>query len=157
MHADRDRDTMPHEKEDAEVSAPNIADQPVPPASAEPSSDVCRAEELVDSPNPSAAHLEDDITAVTHEIGTEPTPAIHPPFFHPFSIHVLALLMSSSVFGTLARLGIHSLASYTGQSIFPLAWVQAVGCGIMGFALSLRDPITLLYAIMLDFALSCVD
>lgn len=50
--------------------------------------------------------------------------------------------MSSSVFGTLARLGIHALASYPEQSIFPLAWVQAVGCLIMGFALAMREPIT---------------
>ncbi|KAF8591604.1 hypothetical protein K439DRAFT_1326892 [Ramaria rubella] len=72
---------------------------------------------------------------------TVPTPVA----FHPFSIHVLSLLMSFSVFGTLARLGIHALATYQGDSIFPLAWVQAVGCAIMGFALALRQPITLFY------------
>ncbi|KIJ56885.1 hypothetical protein M422DRAFT_149885 [Sphaerobolus stellatus SS14] len=50
--------------------------------------------------------------------------------------------MPFSVFGALARLGIHALVSYPEQSIFPLAWVQAVGCLVMGFALALREPIT---------------
>ena len=152
----------PDEKQNAEcASSPNswlqaslftfhVSDRPGPPASSGPSSDVCRAEELVDDPNPSEVHLEDANISVIPSTGpsphiSEPPPAIPAPF-RPFSIHVLSLLMSSSVLGTLARLGIHALASYPGQSIFPLAWVQAVGCGIMGFTLAMREPITHLYA-----------
>ncbi|KAF8335060.1 CrcB-like protein-domain-containing protein [Cantharellus anzutake] len=44
--------------------------------------------------------------------------------------------------GTLARLGLDALTSYEGQSVFPLAWVQATGCLVMGFAVGLREPIT---------------
>ncbi|KAF8341444.1 uncharacterized protein EI90DRAFT_3143730 [Cantharellus anzutake] len=36
------------------------------------------------------------------------------------------------MFGTLARLGLDALTSYEGQSVFPLAWVQATGCLVMG-------------------------
>ncbi|KAF8529179.1 CrcB-like protein-domain-containing protein [Hysterangium stoloniferum] len=53
--------------------------------------------------------------------------------------------MSFSVFGTLARLGIRALVNYPGQSIFPLAWVQTVGCFVMGFTLALREPIITFY------------
>lgn len=73
------------------------------------------------------------------------TPSTPASTYPTFSIHVIALLMSSSVLGTLARLGIHALAAYPEQSIFPLAWVQAVGCVIMGFALAMREPITKFY------------
>lgn len=121
---------------------------PVPSSSSlNSSSDVIRAEQLAESPNPSVhAHVRDRGLSQSF-VSRKP-----PPVFHPFSIHVLSLLMSASVFGTLARLGIHALVSYDGQSIFPLAWVQAVGCGIMGFALAMRDPITLLYVALLDLS-----
>jgi len=58
--------------------------------------------------------------------------------YGPFSLEVIALLMSASVFGTLARLEINALASYDGAGIFALAWVQAVGCVIMGFGLAMK-------------------
>ncbi|KAJ7904579.1 CrcB-like protein-domain-containing protein [Mycena olivaceomarginata] len=54
-----------------------------------------------------------------------------PKTYHPLSIHVLVLLMPFSVLGVLARLGLTALASYSGQSIFPLAYSQAIGCLIM--------------------------
>lgn len=60
--------------------------------------------------------------------------------YHPLSLHVLALLMPASVFGVLARLGLQALVTYDGQSIFPLAYVQGMGCLIMGFGLGLKEP-----------------
>ena len=60
--------------------------------------------------------------------------------YHPFSLPVLALLMPASVFGVLARLGLQALVTYNGQSIFPLAYVQATGCFIMGIGLGIKEP-----------------
>ncbi|KAF7347388.1 MFS general substrate transporter [Mycena venus] len=68
-----------------------------------------------------------------------------PKAYHPLSMHTLALLMPFSILGVLARLGLTSLATYNGQSIFPLAYVQAIGCLIMGFCLALKDPFTRWY------------
>ncbi|RDB22475.1 Fluoride export protein 1 [Hypsizygus marmoreus] len=59
---------------------------------------------------------------------------------NPLSIHVLALLIPASAFGLLARLGLDALATYDGNSIFPLAYAQAVGCLVMGFAVGLKEP-----------------
>jgi CrcB protein len=56
------------------------------------------------------------------------------------SLHVLALLIPSSTFGVLARLGLLALGTYDGSSIFPLIYVQAVGCLIMGFTVELKEP-----------------
>lgn len=71
--------------------------------------------------------------------------------FHPLSIHVLALLMPASIFGVLARLGLQALVTYDGRSIFPLAWIQAAGCLVMGFGLGIKDPLGQLYVA------SCVE
>ncbi|KAI9001060.1 CrcB-like protein-domain-containing protein [Trametes punicea] len=60
--------------------------------------------------------------------------------YHPLSLPVIALLMPASVFGVLARLGLQAITTYDGRSIFPLAWVQAAGCLIMGFALGMKEP-----------------
>lgn len=60
--------------------------------------------------------------------------------YQPLSIHVLALLMPASIFGVLARLGLQALATYNGESIFPLAYVQATGCFIMGVGLRMKVP-----------------
>ena len=69
---------------------------------------------------------------------------VEPPsqMFHPLSWEILALLMPASVFGVLARLGLDALTSYDGESIFPLAYVQGVGCLVMGFCLALKVPIS---------------
>jgi len=64
-----------------------------------------------------------------------------PKVFRPWSLAVVALLMPASVFGVLARLGLQALVTYDGRSIFPLAYVQAIGCLIMGIALRLKDPL----------------
>ncbi|KAI0750734.1 CrcB-like protein-domain-containing protein [Daedaleopsis nitida] len=60
--------------------------------------------------------------------------------YRPLSFPVIALLMPASVFGVLARLGLQAITTYDGMSIFPLAWVQAAGCLVMGFALALKEP-----------------
>lgn len=61
--------------------------------------------------------------------------------YHPFSLPVLALLMPASILGVLARLGLQALVTYDGQSVFPLAYVQATGCFIMGIGLGIKDPL----------------
>lgn len=65
----------------------------------------------------------------------------------PLSLHVLALLIPSSTLGLLARLGLLALGTYNGSSIFPLIYVQAVGCLIMGFAVGVKEPLGRLYVI----------
>jgi hypothetical protein len=65
--------------------------------------------------------------------------------YHPISLPVLALLMPASIFGVLARLGLQGLVTYDGQSIFPLAYVQATGCFIMGLGLGMKGPFGNLY------------
>ena len=69
------------------------------------------------------------------------------PNFSTLSLHVLALLIPSSTFGVLARLGLLALGTYDGNSIFPLIYVQAVGCLIMGFAVGLKEPLSRLYVL----------
>ena len=71
-----------------------------------------------------------------------------PQTYSPFSIQVLALLAPASIFGLLARLGLTSLMTFQGASVFPLAWVQALGCLVMGLALGLREPINKLLALL---------
>ncbi|KAI0347239.1 hypothetical protein BDW22DRAFT_1321403 [Trametopsis cervina] len=65
--------------------------------------------------------------------------------YHPLSLHVLALLIPGSIFGALARVGLLALTTYDGRAIFPLAWVQAAGCFVMGFGLGLKEPIGQFY------------
>ncbi|TFK75848.1 hypothetical protein BDN72DRAFT_831291 [Pluteus cervinus] len=64
-----------------------------------------------------------------------------PPVYHNLSIHVLAILIPSSILGTLARLGLSALATYDGNSIFSLAYAQALGSFIIGVAISQREMI----------------
>ena len=61
------------------------------------------------------------------------------------SFAVLALLAPASVFGVLARLGLIALTNFDGHSVFPLAYVQAVGCLVMGFGLRLKASLVALY------------
>ncbi|KDR83680.1 hypothetical protein GALMADRAFT_236012 [Galerina marginata CBS 339.88] len=65
--------------------------------------------------------------------------------YEPLSFPVIVLLMPASVFGVLARLGIIALMTYDGRSVFPLAYVQAVGCLFMGMGLRLKEPIGQFY------------
>lgn len=71
--------------------------------------------------------------------------------YPPLSPHVLALLAPASIFGVLARLGLQALTGYDGASIFPLAWVQFMGCLVMGFGLGIREPAGRLYVNSLLF------
>lgn len=64
-----------------------------------------------------------------------------PKVYHPFSPHVIALLMPASILGALARVGLLALTTYDGREVFPLAWVQAAGCFVMGFAIGMKQPI----------------
>ncbi|KAA1466323.1 hypothetical protein DENSPDRAFT_790869 [Dentipellis sp. KUC8613] len=102
----------------------------------------------------SASHLSDvGSTIARHEsiddaeslagIDRPPSEESLPPLkvYHPFSPAVLALLMPASVFGVLVRLGLQALVTYDGRSIFPLAWVQAIGCLFMGLALPLKEQL----------------
>lgn len=76
--------------------------------------------------------------------------AIRPPSKHsnPFSHHVIALLAPFAMLGLLARLGLEALTDYNGNSVFALAWVQGVGCFVMGIAAGLREPISQLCVII---------
>ncbi|RSH92341.1 hypothetical protein EHS25_008756 [Saitozyma podzolica] len=47
--------------------------------------------------------------------------------------------------GTLIRLGLDGLATFDGNVIYPLAWAQGVGCGIMGLALARKNEIISIY------------
>lgn len=85
--------------------------------------------------------LEGVYSSGTSPIDEKPK-ATPPKTYHPLSLEVLLLLMPAAVFGTLARLGIDALVSYPGESIFPLAYVQGVGCLIMGFCLQLKGSIS---------------
>lgn len=98
-----------------------------------------------DSDHPSSrsspAHVEESRRSPT---SPPPQAATAPPvyFYHPFSLQVIALLIPGSIFGLLARLGIDALGSYSGEGVFPLAWVQGLGCFVMGLAIGLREPIS---------------
>ena len=69
--------------------------------------------------------------------------------YEPLSFPVIALLMAPAVFGVLARLGLVALGTYNGESVFPLAYVQSLGCLIMGFCLRLKEPLGQLYVRLL--------
>ncbi|PPQ98533.1 hypothetical protein CVT24_004024 [Panaeolus cyanescens] len=87
----------------------------------------------------STNHPETEETAETIERPPSSSQGVPPQkIYGPLSFPVLALLMPASVFGVLARLGLLALMNYDGHSVFPLAYVQAVGCLIMGFAVKLK-------------------
>ncbi|TDL29553.1 hypothetical protein BD410DRAFT_779993 [Rickenella mellea] len=61
--------------------------------------------------------------------------------YHPLSVPLIVSLMPTAIVGLLTRLGLEAIATYDGQSIFSLAWVQALGCLIMGLTLGLKESI----------------
>lgn len=65
----------------------------------------------------------------------------------PLSRHlsILGLLTFTSLWGTLARLGLVAINTYPGQSIAPVIWAQGVGCFIMGWAMANKKTIDDLY------------
>jgi hypothetical protein len=83
----------------------------------------------------------------TEAEGIKPQWKVYP----PLSFSVLVLLVPASILGTLARLGLQAMTKYDGESIFPLAYVQALGCLIMGFGLRLKEPIGQLYVAPVKF------
>lgn len=87
----------------------------------------------------SLASIQEPPTAGEAEEGASIGPP--PKTYAPFSLEVLTSLMGTSVFGVLARLGLLGLSTYDGRAIFPLAWVQAAGCLVMGFCLGLKDQV----------------
>ena len=89
---------------------------------------------------PSQVHSVETIERPPSRVSNRAKPMV----FHPLSIHVVALLVPASIFGTLTRLGLTALARYQGNSIFPLAYAQGLGCLIMGFAVGLKDPFSTL-------------
>jgi fluoride exporter len=109
---------------------------PVPPQS--DSNEIELLEAIERPPN-----IQDDSDLSNSELSTQqPLKQTN-----PLSFHVLALLIPFSTFGVLARLGLLALGTYDGNSIFPLIYVQAVGCLIMGFAVELKEPFGRLYMI----------
>jgi hypothetical protein len=96
------------------------------------------------SPTPSSSDVND--TPPSRPESPPPEAATEPPkpkTYRPLSPPVLALLFPAAIFGLLARLGIRDLFTYDGESIFPLAWVQGLGCFVMGIVLGLREPLSL--------------
>ncbi|KAH7104926.1 CrcB-like protein-domain-containing protein [Auriculariales sp. MPI-PUGE-AT-0066] len=96
---------------------------------------------MTQPPSPDA----DDALDVENEQHPAGLPPIQPRPLQVFSLHTIAPLAPASVLGVLARLGILYLGTYSGQSAFSLAWVQAAGCFVMGLCIALRDPITATY------------
>lgn len=82
---------------------------------------------------------DDDVRSIDYPPSEKSLPIVK--IYSPYSPHVLALLIPASLLGVLARLGLQALATYDGQSIFPLAYIQATGCLIMGFFLHIKEPI----------------
>ncbi|TFK23234.1 hypothetical protein FA15DRAFT_687942 [Coprinopsis marcescibilis] len=55
------------------------------------------------------------------------------------------VLTPASILGLLARLGLQALGSFDGQSVFPLLYVQGLGCFVMGICLRLKEPLGQFY------------
>jgi hypothetical protein len=62
-----------------------------------------------------------------------------------------AVLVLASMVGCLIRLGLTALGTYDGRVIFPIAWSQGVGCGIMGLALARKNEIVEWYPPLYTF------
>ena len=97
---------------------------PSPSNDAPPSSDLQRRGSDITSPPP--------ITATVLPSRT----------YHPLSWNVISLMAFPAVLGVLARLGLQSLATYDGNTVFALAWVQGMGCFVMGLTVGKRELIT---------------
>ncbi|ODN79520.1 hypothetical protein L202_03482 [Cryptococcus amylolentus CBS 6039] len=60
-------------------------------------------------------------------------------------------LVLASMLGCLVRLGLSALGRYDGALIYPLAWSQGVGSGIMGLSLGLKNDISTFYPPLFTF------
>lgn len=67
-----------------------------------------------------------------------------------FTAHYASLVLSSMK-GCLIRLGLIALGTYDGRVIYPIAWSQGVGCGIMGLALARKNEIVQWYPPLYTF------
>lgn len=54
---------------------------------------------------------------------------------------ILGLLMFASIWGLLAREGLIALNTYSGMSVEPTIWAQAVGCLVMGWAVGNKEAL----------------
>jgi fluoride exporter len=54
---------------------------------------------------------------------------------------ILGILIFSSIWGLLAREGLIALNTYSGQSIEPTIWAQAVGCLVMGWNVANKEDL----------------
>lgn len=65
------------------------------------------------------------------------------PFTHRCLRHlaILGLLINASIWGTLTRQGLIALNTYSGQSITPVIWAQAVGCLVMGWVVANKETL----------------
>jgi hypothetical protein len=96
----------------------------------------------------SAREVEDEETRRAEQIDEPPDAnqgIVPSKIYGHLSFPILVLLAPSAVFGVLARLGLVALMTFDGNSVFPLAYVQAVGCLVMGFSLGLKAPLGELY------------
>lgn len=56
---------------------------------------------------------------------------------------IISLLAFAAIWGTLTREGLVALNTYSGQSISPLIWAQAIGCLVMGWAVANKEALEL--------------
>jgi len=61
--------------------------------------------------------------------------------YRPYDLPVLLILAPASILGVLCRLGLVALTTFEGSSVFALGYVNALGCLIMGFGLSMKGPL----------------
>lgn len=97
---------------------------------------ACAANTPPASSSTTHSHTQHD--ASTQEAGAqiEPEPlAARTPNRAMRHLSTLGLLTFASIWGTLAREGLVALNTYSGASVDPLVWAQAVGCLIMGLAI----------------------
>ncbi|CAK9779674.1 hypothetical protein CC85DRAFT_327842 [Cutaneotrichosporon oleaginosum] len=62
-----------------------------------------------------------------------------------------ATLVLASMLGTLIRLGFNAIGDYNGSVIFPLAWAQGVGCGVMGLGTARKPEVAWIYPPLTTF------
>lgn len=91
---------------------------------------------------PGVASEGDKASSLQPPAAPGPAPAPHPLARH---LATLGLLTFASIWGTLTRVGLTALNTYSGQSITPVIWAQAVGCLVMGWTVSNKDALEGIY------------
>lgn len=64
-----------------------------------------------------------------------------PKVYRPYDLPILLILAPASILGVLCRLGLQALTTFEGSSVFALGYVNALGCLVMGFGLSIKGPL----------------